>query len=167
MQFILTCSNHLSFCTPSLLPTLGTIYLPSCHLSPAPVSPLIPPPLLSSGSQLNNPSPLPSSTPSSFPSPGPLFPLPCLTQAGGTCGPSSTVPCRMLATCTCWWRRRRSRQFAEPSWRRGAVTVPSLTCFSLWWWGTFTLCYAQTLSLLSLLMWLHCNSLHPVDPFRT
>lgn len=39
MQFILTCSNHLSFCTPSLLPTLGTIYLPSCHFTRPCISP--------------------------------------------------------------------------------------------------------------------------------
>lgn len=68
-----------------------------------------------------------------------LCPPCCLTQGGGTCAPSWTAPCRMSVTCTCWWRRQRSRLFAEPSWKREGVTVHSLTCYSLWWWGTFSL----------------------------
>lgn len=137
-RFIIMCSNHLSFLLlfPSSLHCVQHFFL---HVT----SIMNHPPLylfsfllllLSSLVDLN-------STLSSLPSSVPPLPLRCLTQAGGTCAPSWTVPCRMSVTCTCWWRRRRSRQFAEPSWRRGVVTVHSLTCYSLWWWGTFSLCY--------------------------
>lgn len=92
----------------------------------------------------------------------PLHLLHSLTlQAGGTCAPSWTAPCRTSATCTCWWRRRRSRRCAEHSWRREGVTVHSSTCCSRWWWDQQRWCVQMCLPLIALVVWIRARPVFP------
>lgn len=112
--FIVSCSNHFSFLlSPSsllLLCSLVFLYVTSI-ITTLPSTPHLVSFLLPLSCLISLYSPIPASL--CHPSSVVHGHLLCLAQAGGTCGPSWTVPCRTSVTCIFWWRRRRSRQCAE------------------------------------------------------
>lgn len=107
VSFLCTC---LSVC-PSSLPALGT--------SPS-TSPGVLTALPRSLAPMAVPSPQPGTPPRGLShgcsqrAGSPARPLLPTLQGKATCSPSWTAPCRTSTTCTCCWRRRRSRRCAGP-----------------------------------------------------